>query len=323
MQLGGLPAEDLLETARKAEVWGYAALYVPDHWAHEGRGGVGLDDGALAWEATTILGAIGAVTLRARIGALVLCNLFRHPASTAQAMTTLDHATQGRAVFGIGSGWTKAEFEMMGVPFPDVKVRLRMLDEALRVVKMLWTESRTTFVGEFYRLTDAFLSPRPVQSPHPPILLGGSGKGLLRIAARHADHVNVISDAGRAGTILMSEVAKLTEDAFKAKLDFVRTEAKAAGRDPDAIVFSSTIFMPMIADTEAAAHDFAKGMGSMFGLSPEQVMRMPMALIGTPAQCVAELQRRAREWGTRHYVMSTFGGPQTAERFAREVAPKI
>src|SRR5262249_39754637 len=157
---------------------------------------------------------------RARVGALVLCNLFRHPGSTAQAMSTLDHVTQGRAVFGIGSGWTKAEFEMMGVPFPDVKVRLRMLDEALRVVKMLWSQPRTTFAGEFYRLTDAFLSPNPVQSPHPPIMLGGSGKGLLRIAARHADHVNVISDAGRAGTILMSEVAKLTEDAFKAKIDF-------------------------------------------------------------------------------------------------------
>jgi len=141
-----------------------------------------------------------------------------------------------------------------------------MLEEAVRVVKALWTEARTTFAGEFYRLQDAFLVPKPVQSPHPPVMLGGSGKGLLRIAARVADHVNVISDAGRAGTVLMSEVAKLTADAFNAKLDFVRAEAKAVGRNPDALVFSSTIFMPMLADTEAQAHDFAASMGAMFGL---------------------------------------------------------
>jgi alkanesulfonate monooxygenase SsuD/methylene tetrahydromethanopterin reductase-like flavin-dependent oxidoreductase (luciferase family) len=79
----------------------------------------------------------------------------------------------------------------------------------------------------------------------------------------------------------------------------------------------------MLADTEAQAHDFAAGMGGMFGLGAEDVMRMPMALIGTPAQCIAELRRREREWGTRHYIMSGFGGPVLAERFAREVAPKV
>ena len=322
LQLAALPAKDLLQSARDAESWGYASLYVPDHWAYERQGGAGLDDGANAWEATTILGAIAAVTTKARIGALVLCNLFRHPATTAQAVSTIDHVSGGRAQLGIGSGWTRAEFEMMGVAFPDVKPRLRMLDEAIRVVKSLWTRERTTIDGEFYKLHDAFLAPRPVQSP-PPVMLGGSGKGLLRIAARHADHVNIISDAGRAGTILMTEVAKLTGDAFAQKLDFVRAEAKAAGRNPDAITFSSTLFMPMIADSEDQAHGFAASMGGMFGLSAEQVMRMPMALIGTPPQCIAELKRREREWGTRHYIMSGVGGPAVAERFAREIAPKV
>jgi alkanesulfonate monooxygenase SsuD/methylene tetrahydromethanopterin reductase-like flavin-dependent oxidoreductase (luciferase family) len=81
--------------------------------------------------------------------------------------------------------------------------------------------------------------------------------------------------------------------------------------------------MPMIADTEAEAHGFAGSMGGMLGLSAEQVMSMPMALIGTPAQCVAELKRRAASWGVRHYIMSGFGGPLLAERFAREVAPRV
>jgi len=322
LQLAGQPAADLVALARTAEKVGFSTVYVPDHWAYEQRGGGGLDDKANAWEATTILGALGAVTSRARLGALVLCNLFRHPATTAQAIATLDHVTRGRAMLGIGSGWTKAEFEMMGMPFPDVKPRLRMLEEAVRIVKSLWTQERTTLAGEFYRVTDAFLMPRPVQSP-PSVMLGGSGKGLLRIAARHADHVNIISDAGRAGTILMTEVAKVTEDAFRGKLDFVRAEAKAAGRNPDAITFSSTIFMPMITDTEAEAEKFAAMMGGMFGLDPAQVKRMPMALIGTPAECAAELKRREQAWGVRHYIMSGFGGPALSERFAREVAPKV
>lgn len=323
LQLAGAPAQELLSLARNAEAWGYSTIYVPDHWVYERQAGGGLDDAANSWEATTILGAIAAVTSKVRIGSLVMCNLFRHPATTAQHIATLDHISNGRALLGIGSGWTKAEFDMMGMPFLDVKPRLRMLEEAVRVTRALWTEPRTNFAGEFYTLKDAFLVPKPIQQPHPPIMLGGSGKGILRMAAREADHVNVISDAGRAGTILMSEVAKVTDDAFKAKLDFVRTEAKAAGRDPDRITFSSTIFMPMIADTEAAGNQFATGMGGMLGLDAAQVKRMPMGLIGTPDECIAELKRRAREWGTEHYIMSGFGGPTQAERFAREIAPKV
>lgn len=323
VQLAGLPTKELLEAARNAEAWGYSALYVPDHWVYERQGGGGIDDAASSWEATTILGAVAAVTSRARIGALVLCNLYRHPATTAQSIVTLDHISGGRAFLGIGSGWTKAEFDMMGMEFPDIKPRLRKLAESVRIIKALWSEARTTFNGEFYQLKDALIVPKPVQQPHPPVLLGGSGKGILRIAAREADHVNIISDAGRAGTILMSEVAKVTEDAFKAKIDFVRAEAKSVGRDPDAITFSSTIFMPMLADTEKAADEFAGNMGNMLGLSGEQVKRMPMTVIGTPEQWVAELKRREREWGVKHYIMSGFGGPQTAERFAREIAPKI
>ena len=155
---------------------------------------------------------------------------------------------------------------MMGVPFPDIKPRLRMLDEAVRAIRALWTEDRVTLSGEFYNLKNAFIVPKPVQKPHPPIMLGGSGKGLLRIAAREADIVNIVSDSGRAGTILQSEVAKLTDEAFRRKIDFVRDEARAAGRDPDALTLTSTIFVPMLADTPEAARDFARMLGGMFGL---------------------------------------------------------
>jgi len=323
LTLSGVAAPDVANAAREAEAWGYRALYVPDHWAYESQTGSGIDPELPAWDSTTILATMATATRTVRVGALVLCNLFRHPATTALQTTTLDHLSGGRAVLGLGSGWTRAEFEMMGAPFPDIKPRLRMLDEALQVIRSLWANDRTTFDGEFYHLRDAISVPKPVQRPHPPILLGGSGKGLLRIAARHADIVNVVADTGRAGTVDRAEVAKVTDAAFRTKLDFLRAEVKAAGRPPGAVRLSSTIFIGRITDTAEEANGFAQMLGGMFGLTGGDVQRMPLALIGTPEQCVAELKRRQREWGIEHYVLSARGTPGLAERFAREVLPRV
>jgi probable F420-dependent oxidoreductase len=293
---------------------------VPDHLANEPPGTGRLDDQTPMWEALSILGAIAASTSRVRLGGHVLCNLFRHPALTAQALATLDQVSEGRAVLGIGAGWTKNEFDMSGIPFPDIKPRLRMLDESVRIIKSLWTEPRTDFDGEFYHLREAFLAAKPVQDPHPPVLFGGSGKGLLRIAAREADVVNVIVDTGRAGTVLGSEIAKLSEDGFRAKLDFVRREAKGHGREP---TLSTTIFVLAVTDTSDEAAQIAAGMAAGFGLDPVGVRRMPIALVGTADECAEELRRREREWGVSHLIVSAASGLPVVERFANEVLPKL
>jgi len=320
VQLAGMTADRLLATARQVEELGFSSVYVPDHFADEPVGSGALSDTTAIPEALTALAGIAAVTSRVRLGAHVLCNLFRHPAVTAHAMATIDQISRGRAVLGIGAGWTKSEFDMTGIAYPDIQPRLRMLDEALQVITSLWGERRTTFHGEFYRLTDAFLTVKPVQTPRPPILLGGSGKGLLRIAARHADVVNVIVDVGRAGTVRLDEVARLTEDAFRAKLDFVRAEARRHGRT---VTLSSTIFMLMVCDDERAAAAAVAGVAAGFGLEATAARRMPMALIGTAEQCVEELRRRAGAWGIEHLVVSGLSGVATIERFARDVLPHV
>jgi len=318
LQLAGLPAPTLLDAARDADQQGYSAVYVPDHFANEPPGSGKLDE-TILMEATTILGAIAAVTKRLRVGGHVLCNLFRHPALTAQAMTTLDQISGGRAVLGIGAGWTRNEFAMTGIDFPEIGPRLERLDEAVGVIKSLWTQGRTTFEGRHYRLHDAFIAAKPVQKPHPPVLFGGSGKGLLRIAARHGDIVNVIVDIGRAGTVLPSEMAKLTEANFKKKLDFVRDEAARHGRR---IQLSTTIFVLVVTDNAAQAQQVADGMGAGFGIPGAETRRMPLALIGTAEECAEELKRREREWGVEHMIMSAAGGLAGLERFTREVLPK-
>ncbi len=319
VQLAGQPAPQLIKLAQSAEEQGFSSVYVPDHFANEPPGSGQLDE-TIMQEAIAMLGGIAASTRRVRVGGHVLCNLFRHPALTAQAIGTIDQISGGRAVLGIGAGWTKNEFAMTGISFPDIKPRLRMLDEATRIIKSLWTEKRTTFDGEFFQLKDAFITSQPVTQPHPPVVMGGSGKGLLRIAAREADVVNIIIDIGKAGTALPSEMAKLTEDGFRTKVDFVRDEAAKHGR---ALTISTTVFVPFLADTEEAGQQMADGLAAGFGLTGDQARRMPLALIGTADECVEELKRREREWGVEHLILSGGAGGEIIERFGKEIIPRI
>ncbi|HJQ84848.1 MAG TPA: LLM class flavin-dependent oxidoreductase, partial [Candidatus Binatia bacterium] len=255
-------------------------------------------------------------------GHMVLCNLFRHPAITAQSLATLDHVSGGRAVAGLGSGWTETEFRMTGIAFPDIGTRLRMLDEALGCIRGLWTEKAFSFRGEFYTFTGAELSPRPVQRPHPPFLLGGSGKGLLRVAARHADAVNIVAATGKAGYIAMAEVGKLTDASFREKVAFLRAEAARHGRDGKAIAISQALFTVLLTDSPAATREMAGGFAGMLGLPVEEVLRSPLSLIGTPEECIAELRRRARDWEVTETIVSV-RMPDVVRRLAKEVFPHV
>ena len=157
---------------------------------------------------------------------------------------------------------------MTGIPFPPITERLRMLDEALTVIKSLWANEQTTFDGEFYHLKDAILWPKPLQQPRPPIIVGGGGKGLLRIAAKHADIVNIIPDAGKQGHISIAQLKQMNDVAYQEKIRFVREEAVRHGRDPDAIRISSFLFAFNLTDSQAAARQMAEAMAPMFQMSP-------------------------------------------------------
>ncbi|MBM4435084.1 MAG: LLM class flavin-dependent oxidoreductase, partial [Chloroflexi bacterium] len=136
----------------------------------------------------TLLGAIAVATKRIRMGLNVSGNLYRHPAVLAKMSATVDHLSDGRLEVGVGASWNEEEFAMFGLPFPDKRGRLDMLDESVRVVKLLWTKERASFAGRHYRVTDAISEPKPLQKPHPPLWIGGKGpKRTLRIAAEYAD----------------------------------------------------------------------------------------------------------------------------------------
>src|SRR5262245_20510369 len=239
IQLGGIEFDRLRDTAQLAEGLGFRTIYFPDHLKAEGpeRQAMGVPSYDPLLQAALVADA----TKRIRVGHLVLCNLFRHPAITARSLATLDQMSGGRMVAGLGSGWTETEFRMTGIPFPEIGPRLRMLDEALTCLRGLWSGKPFRFEGEFYKFQDADLVPRPVQE-RPPVLLGGGGKGLLRVAARHADVVNIVSDTGRAGYIAIANAIKLSDATFREKVDFLRAEANRAGRDGSKDGISALIF---------------------------------------------------------------------------------
>jgi alkanesulfonate monooxygenase SsuD/methylene tetrahydromethanopterin reductase-like flavin-dependent oxidoreductase (luciferase family) len=223
-------------------------------------------------------------------------------------------------VCGIGTGWTETEFRMTGIPYPDVTTRLRMLDEALTIITMLWTQERTTFAGEFYRLEDAVLHPKPAAPL--PILLGGGGRGLLRLAAKHADYINLISDAGKPGYISLAEIARMTDEAFAEKVRFIRAETARRGRPERAVKISNVAFTTFITDSDAATTSMCDAMAGFLGLPAELVPRSPLALIGTPEACIAELRRRAKDWEVEQFIFS-IQQPALLERLGREILPAL
>lgn len=176
------------------------------------------------FEGWILLAALAAQTSRLRLGLMVTGNTYRHPAILAHEAATVDVISGGRLDFGIGAGWNVYEHESMGIPLYKPGERIRRLDEACEVIKLLFTQHLTTFDGRYYHLTEARCAPKPVQKPSPPFVIGGGGEQLtLRVVARHADVWNF------AG----GDVAT-----FRRKVQVLHEHCAAIGRDPAQIELS-------------------------------------------------------------------------------------
>jgi probable F420-dependent oxidoreductase len=322
LQLNGKDLKELRDLAQAADQLGFDALLLPDHVVYEQMGGA-YDPHLLSWDQMIALAVVFEATRKIRAGHLVLCNLFRHPVITAQSLITLDHLSGGRLIAGLGAGWTETEFRMTGIAFPPIAARLRMLDESLTCIRSLWTREQTTFDGEFYKLKDAILWPKPVQRPHPPILLGGGGRGLLRIAGKHAATINIIPEVGKAGRISMENVAKTTDAVFQEKIRFVREEASKNGRKPESIQISTMIAVVILTSSPKEADSMAAMVAQGMGMKAEQLRSSPMALVGTPEQCTAELSRRCKQWGVSQFIFSGALDLKVMELLAKEVIPHV
>ncbi|TFH04013.1 MAG: TIGR03560 family F420-dependent LLM class oxidoreductase [Candidatus Thorarchaeota archaeon] len=183
----GYDYENTLNIALEAEKLGYESFWCSDHLFLNEK-----SENQNCMEAWTLLAALAADTTKIRLGTMVTSNSYRHPSLLAKIAATIDLISKGRLWFGYGAGWKKDEYDAYGYPFPKIQHRMDMMEEALEIIKLLWTKPQASSKGKHYSIKNAFSAPKPIQKPHPPILIGGDGeKRTLRAVAKYADYCNL------------------------------------------------------------------------------------------------------------------------------------
>ena len=269
------------DLARRVEDLGFSALFMPDHFGPQ-----------LA--PIPALAMAAAVTTTLRIGGLVLDNDYKHPVVLAKELATLDVLSGGRLEVGLGAGWMRTDYEQSGIPYDTPGVRIDRMLEGLEIIRGLFAEGAYSFQGEHYTITELDGQPKPLQSP-PPVLIGAGGPRMIRIAAQHADIVGV-NPSLRSGAVDMSTAADTTAEAYDRKIALIK---EAAGDRYDDLELNCLMFF--VSQTDDAL-GFATTMAPMFGLSPEEVLDVPVALIGTSEQMIETLQARRERWDLSYFV---------------------
>ncbi|MCU1370950.1 MAG: hypothetical protein JWO77_2144 [Ilumatobacteraceae bacterium] len=276
----GASYDTLLAVALEAERLGFDAFFRSDHYLKMGdvSGDPGPSD---AW---ITLAGLARDTSTIRLGTLVTAATFRLPGPLAISVANVDAMSGGRVELGLGSGWFDGEHTAYGIAFPDLKERFDRFEEQLAIITGLWTTpggETFSFDGEHYQLTDSPALPKPVQSPRPPILIGGGGaKRTPRLAATYADEFNVpfssLEDTGAA-------------------FDRVRAACEARDRDPGDVVYSAAQVVCVGADEAEVARRAAA-----IGRDPDELRANGAA--GTPEEVVARLRQFADLGAARAYL---------------------
>jgi probable F420-dependent oxidoreductase len=284
-------ADELVGTARRAEGLGFATFVLRDHFQREPFG-----DQLAPLVALT---AAAAATSTLRVGTLVLDNDYRHPVLLAKAAATVDQVSGGRFELGLGAGWLREEYDRAGLAFDPAGVRVGRLAESVQVLKALFAGGPVTFAGKHYTLADMVSFPRPVQAPHPPILIGAGSRRMLGVAGREADIVGILPKALPDGTI-SAELSERSPQAMAQKVDWVR---EAAGDRLADIELSAVISVAVAADRRAAAQRLAADRG-WAGLPADQVLEMPSIVVGSPDDIADQLRARRDRYGLSYFLVS-------------------
>src|SRR5881296_2418379 len=273
----------VLEFWQHLESTGWDTACVSDHFMPNTR----EREGAVL-EAWSTLSALAAVVPRMRIGTIVLGNTYRHPSVVAKMAAQVDIISGGRLLFGIGAAWQRNEHEAYGIPFYTMRERLERLDEACTVIRLLWSERRSNFNGRYYQLADAPLDPKPVQKPHPELMIGGGGERVtLRIAAKHADHWNVWG-----GPQVLARKSAILEE-----------HCAAVGRDSKTIVRSVNMVL-QITDKKEEVDRLVNTIATRMGRHVADAR--DTCLTGTPDQIREQLRRLQSAGATMVFVPTMF-----------------
>jgi F420-dependent oxidoreductase-like protein len=202
------PFDRIKNVVQECERLGYDSIWLDDHLSY-GKQAV--------FECWTTLSALSSSTAKIRLGTMVLCGSFRNPALLAKMAATFDVISNGRLEFGIGVGIQKDEHDSCGIPFLKPNERVERMKEAVEIIRKMWTEEKTSYRGRFYRTNDAICEPKPLQKPHPPLIIAGGGEKLtLKVVAQYADRFDW-------GAIPSFEL-------YKHKIDTLKSHCKSVGR---------------------------------------------------------------------------------------------
>ncbi len=302
----GFAFDEVAQIAQLAEQTGCHALWTSDHLFWDAN-----STHRNCFEAWTLLTALAPLTTTLRLGTLVTCYAYRHPSVLAKTVACLDTISQGRVDCGIGAGWKELEYRAYGVPFPRIGTRIDQLHEAVRILKQLWTQDRTSFSGQHYTLDNAPCVPKPLQQPLP-LWIGGQGeKRILRLVAEEADGWNMV---------IGSSVEQVQH-----KLEVLQRHCDAVGRNM-ATIDLSLFVLTYLYDTDQEWAQIRADQAHLLG--PDSTVALERArelgLAGSAAQ-VTDTLRRYLALGF-DYIVALF--PYTLERdmlqrYAEEVRPHL
>lgn len=297
----GVDFDHIREIVLTCEQLGYDSIWLNDHFFTSPYFYPLPPSSAPYYECWVTLSALATLTKKIRLGTLCTNVSFRNPALLAKMAACLDVISGGRLELGLGAGWFREEHTAYGIPFPTTSERAEKLEEAVEIIRRLWSEERVSFKGKHYTVEDAYCSPKPLQKPHPPICVGARGSRImLRLVAKCADHWNIQTP--------------ITPKQYQRKVQILEGYCREIGRVPKTIarsLWAGTI----IGEDEK---DFAKVVAE---LKPPHPSYLERRIAGTPEQCIETIRQYVTLGVTTFILYFTINELRSLGTFARYVLP--
>lgn len=285
-----------INLAKRTEANGFDVLTMPDHFNDQ-----------LAPIPALMTAADATTTLR--VGALVWDNDYKHPVVLAKELATIDVLSGGRLEIGLGAGWMISDYEQSGMTYDRAGVRVDRFIEGLDVIRGCMAAESFSYAGKHYTITNHNGTPKPIQSPCPPILIGGGGKRVLTYAAQHADIIGINATL-TAGAVGPEVIATMSAAAVDDKVAIVRN---AVGGRTNSIEMNIRTFMVNVNDdAQGSIERLAKAMH----VGAPMIAETPFALIGPPSKLIEDLLARRERWGFSYVIV----GGEDVDSFAPVVA---
>ena len=272
------------ERVRRIEGTGFAAVAIADHFT-----------GGYTLEPMVALTAAAMCTTTLRVQTAVLGNDYRHPVLTHRMAATLDVLSGGRVELGVGAGWMASDYGAAGIPFEPPGRRIDRLEETIAVLKGLFGHEPFSFHGSHYSITELVGVPAAVQSPHPPLLIGGGGRRVLRLAGREADIVGINANLG-AG-VGAGSIVDVSAEGVLEKVGWAREGAVSAGRPPGDLELAMAQWLLHVTPSPTEAQTVLDKVGARTGLDPSWLEGAPGVLVGSVARCIEKVHELRDRFG--------------------------